>query len=192
MCGLVGFLGGLFGTDNDTVFLRQMSDALILRGPDDAGYWVDADQRVGLGHRRLAIVDLSPAGHQPMASGRGRFVIAFNGEIYNHLLLRAELDRSGLAPAWRGHADTETLLAGFDAWGIQATLERCIGMFAFAVWDKHTRTLTLGRDRLGEKPLYYGWQGQGPGAVFLFGSELKALKATRRLWRALTAMPCAC
>ena len=112
-----------------------------------------------------------------MASGRGRFVIAFNGEIYNHLLLRAELERSGLAPAWRGHADTETLLAGFDAWGIQATLERCIGMFAFAVWDKHTSTLTLGRDRLGEKPLYYGWQGQGPGAVFLFGSELKALKA---------------
>jgi len=154
------------------------------RGPDDAGTWADEQAGIALGHRRLSIVDLSPAGHQPMPSASGRYVIAFNGEIYNHLVLRKELEamdcRASLAmteAGWRGHSDTETLLAGFDAWGIQATVERCIGMFAFAVWDRQERTLTLGRDRLGEKPLYYGWQGQGQHAVFLFGSELKALKA---------------
>jgi len=130
-----------------------------------------------MGHRRLSIVDLSPAGHQPMVSANGRYVIAFNGEIYNHLLLRAEFGRSGIAPVWRGHSDTETLLAGFEAWGIRGTVERCVGMFAFAVWDRESRSLTLGRDRLGEKPLYYGWQGQGEQAAFLFGSELTALKA---------------
>ena len=138
---------------------------------------------MALGHRRLAIVDLSPAGAQPMVSVSTRYVMAFNGEIYNHLNLRVELGmdhrlhgnaRPGM---WRGHSDTETLLAGFDAWGIEATVKKCTGMFAFAVWDKHAQTLTLGRDRLGEKPLYYGWQGQGRQAVFLFGSELKALRA---------------
>jgi asparagine synthase (glutamine-hydrolysing) len=112
-----------------------------------------------------------------MQSANGVLVLAFNGEIYNHLAMRTELEKSGLAPAWRGHSDTETLLAGFSAWGVQATVERCIGMFAFALWDSNARTLTLGRDRLGEKPLYYGWQGQGAVTVFLFGSELKALKA---------------
>jgi len=158
-----------------------MSDTLVHRGPDDTGAWVDADAGITLGHRRLAILDLSPAGRQPMSSASGRYVIAFNGEIYNHLSLRLTLEKSGTPGAttssWRGHADTETLLAGFDAWGIRATVLRCIGMFAFAVWDKHERVLTLGRDRLGEKPLYYGWQGSGEGVCFLFGSELKALKA---------------
>ena len=154
--------------------VQEMAAAIAHRGPNDAGVWVDTDARIALGHRRLSIVDLSPAGHQPMLSGSGRYVIAFNGEIYNHLDCRASL---AMTTTWRGHSDTETLLAGFDAWGIQATVERCIGMFAFAVWDRQTRTLTLGRDRLGEKPLYYGWQGQGQHAVFLFGSELKALKA---------------
>jgi asparagine synthase (glutamine-hydrolysing) len=110
-----------------------------------------------------------------MLSRRGRYVIAFNGEIYNHLDCRAALAMTD--GGWRGHSDTETLLAGFETWGIQGTVERCIGMFAFAVWDKQTRTLTLGRDRLGEKPLYYGWQGHGQNATFLFGSELKALKS---------------
>lgn len=177
MCGFVGFLGGLAGHGQlgDEATLKRMADTIVNRGPDDAGYWSDVNQRVGFGHRRLSIVDLSSAGHQPMASSSGRYVIALNGEIYNHLDCRAALAMTGAE--WRGHSDTETLLAGFDAWGIQGTVERCIGMFAFAVWDKATHTLTLGRDRLGEKPLYYGWQGQGQHATFLFGSELKALKA---------------
>jgi asparagine synthase (glutamine-hydrolysing) len=179
MCGLAGFVGGVAGDNKfaDGAVLQSMVDTIHTRGPDAVGYWLDADRRIGLGHRRLSIVDLSPAGHQPMLSDSGRYVIAFNGEIYNHLDCRATLSATGATLAWRGHSDTETLLAGFEAWGIQATIERCIGMFAFAAWDKQTSTLTLGRDRLGEKPLYYGWQGTGQDAVFLFGSELKALKA---------------
>lgn len=179
MCGFVGFLGGFaaHGQLWDATRLQCMADLIAKRGPDDAGYWSDFEQRVGFGHRRLSIVDLSPAGHQPMVSECGRYVIAFNGEIYNHIGMRSVLEELGQAPLWRGHSDTETLLAGFSTWGIQATVERCIGMFAFAVWDRQACTLTLGRDRLGEKPLYYGWQGQGQHATFLFGSELKALKA---------------
>lgn len=185
MCGFVGFLGGAspYGRVGDEALLKSMADTIWYRGPDDAGYWCDGDRRVGLGHRRLSIVDLSSAGHQPMQSPSCRYVIAFNGEIYNHLELRSKLkgvntnQREDNVNGWRGHSDTETLLAGFDAWGIQGTVERAIGMFAFAVWDRQTSTMTLGRDRLGEKPLYYGWQGQGNDAVFLFGSELKALRA---------------
>jgi asparagine synthase (glutamine-hydrolysing) len=158
-----------------------MCDAIANRGPDEEGYWVDPESGIGFGHRRLSILDLSTAGHQPMVCHTGRYVIVFNGEIYNHLDLRAELAKAGacgtVVGGWNGHSDTETLLAGFAAWGIKATVERCIGMFAFAVWDRKERVLTLGRDRLGEKPLYYGWQGQGEKAYFLFGSELKALKA---------------
>lgn len=178
MCGLVGFLGGNAsnGQFGDDALLRRMADRIANRGPDSDGYWLDAPARIALGHRRLAIVDLSPAGAQPMASPSGRYVIAFNGEIYNHLLLRAELERSGFPAAWRGHSDTETLLAGFDHWGIEGTLQRAVGMFAIALWDQQQRLLTLARDRLGEKPLYYGWQGRGDDAVFLFGSELKALR----------------
>ena len=177
MCGLVGFLGGVAGADSDEILLRQMSDTLIHRGPDDGGVWFDRGQRIGLGHRRLSIVDLSPAGHQPMSSANGRFEIAFNGEVYNHLDLRASLEGLGLAPVWRGHSDTETLLAGIEVWGVEATLKKAIGMFAIALWDRQTNTLTLARDRVGEKPLYYGWQGSGADRIFLFGSELKALKA---------------
>jgi len=154
-----------------------MADAIVHRGPDDHGVWAEPRVGLGLAHRRLAIVDLSPAGHQPMPSASGRYVMVFNGEIYNHLDLREQLQVSGLAPAWRGHSDTETLLAAFDAWGIEATLQRSIGMFAIAVWDKTLEHLLLARDRMGEKPLYYGWQGQGADAVFVFGSELKALRA---------------
>jgi asparagine synthase (glutamine-hydrolysing) len=182
MCGLTGYLGGVWSAEGNAgqSVLRKMTDAIAHRGPDSDGFWLDADAGIALGHRRLAIVDLSPAGAQPMASGSsgsGRYVIAFNGEIYNHLVLRGLLQVAHSGEPWRGHSDTETLLAGFDAWGIQGTVERTVGMFAFAVWDKHTRMLTLGRDRLGEKPLYYGWQGSGNNAVFLFGSELKALRA---------------
>jgi asparagine synthase (glutamine-hydrolysing) len=178
MCGIVGFLGGICSVDqlSDISLLKGMADAIILRGPDAEGYWVDSVESIGLGHRRLSIVDLSSAGHQPMHSFNGRYVLVFNGEIYNHLDLRVSLAKSGASLVWRGHSDTETLLAGFETWGIAATIERCIGMFAFAVWDKHTSMLTLGRDRLGEKPLYYGWQGTGQNATFLFSSELKGLK----------------
>jgi asparagine synthase (glutamine-hydrolysing) len=179
MCGFVGFLGStpFQARGEHQALLKRMSDAIIHRGPDDAGAWSDGEHGIALGHRRLSIVDLSPAGHQPMASSGGWYVILFNGEIYNHALLRKELEAGAKAPSWRGHSDTETLLAGFDAWGVQGTIERAIGMFAFAVWDRQTKALTLGRDRLGEKPLYYGWQGRGKNAVFLFGSELKALRA---------------
>lgn len=178
MCGLVGFLGGLAQQEaqSNEGLLRQMADSIVHRGPDDAGYWFDLNQSIALGHRRLSIVDLSPAGHQPMHSKSERYVLVFNGEIYNHLALRIELEKGGDI-AWRGHSDTETLLAGFSTWGIQGTLERSIGMFAIAVWDRQTNRLTLARDRIGEKPLYYGWQGSGNSAVFLFGSELKALRA---------------
>lgn len=178
MCGLTGFWqpGGCAG-DEAAATARRMADTLVHRGPDDVGVWVDDAAGLALGHRRLAILDLSPAGHQPMVSATGRYVIAFNGEIYNHLELRAALEKvgaGGTAPlSWRGHADTETLLAAIEAWGVEETLQRCVGMFAFALWDRHARTLTLARDRMGEKPLYYGWQR----GVLLFGSELKALRA---------------
>lgn len=179
MCGFTGYLAanpGLTAPDAQHV-LQYMANAIEHRGPDSDGYWADPAAGIGLAHRRLAIVDLSPAGAQPMASVSGRYVLAFNGEIYNHLRLREALAHDDkVAAAWRGHSDTETLLEGFDAWGIEGTLQRAIGMFAVAVWDRAERVLTLARDRLGEKPLYYGWQGQGGGAVFLFGSELSALR----------------
>lgn len=179
MCGFTGYLAISNLTFESTAVptLRHMANAIGHRGPDSDGYWADPAAGIGLAHRRLAIVDLSPAGAQPMASGSGRYVIAFNGEIYNHLRLRQILENEGrVAAPWRGHSDTETLLAGFDAWGIVGTLQRAIGMFAIALWDRETRTLTLARDRLGEKPVYYGWQGQGTAAAFLFGSELSTLR----------------
>jgi asparagine synthase (glutamine-hydrolysing) len=170
MCGFSGFLSNHFPQHPDQL-LKNMGQAIVHRGPDDGGQWWDADCGIGLSHRRLSILDLSPAGHQPMLSACGRFVIAFNGEIYNHLELRSEIEKTA-DNQWRGHSDTETLLAAFAVWGIEATLKKCTGMFALACWDRQKRTLTLARDRLGEKPLYYGWQGNS----FLFGSELKALK----------------
>lgn len=177
MCGLAGFLAPGWANLGAADAVRRMADTLAHRGPDDAGVWTDDDAGVALAHRRLAILDLSPAGHQPMQCPAGRYILVFNGEIYNHVDLRAELEKLGLAPQWRGHSDTETLLAGFSVWGIRQTVERCVGMFAFAVWDRQLRQLTLARDRLGEKPLYYGWQGHGEQACLLFGSELKALRA---------------
>ncbi len=176
MCGIAGFLR-VTGCDGLEGTLSKMANAISHRGPDDSGIWADASFGIGLAHRRLSIVDLSPTGHQPMASPTGRYMVVFNGEIYNHLDLRAALIKRGsgntASHRWRGHSDTETLLAGFDTWGVIATIERSIGMFAIAVWDRENQTLTLVRDRIGEKPIYYGWQG----ASFLFGSELKALRA---------------
>lgn len=172
MCGFAGFFGTNPPGQPESV-LRAMADALRHRGPDDSGVWFDARAGIGFGHRRLAIVDLTPAGHQPMVSPCGRYVLAYNGEIYNHLDLRAELEAEGGTFAWRGHSDTETLLAALRHWGVEGALRRVNGMFAFALWDAGERTLVLARDRMGEKPLYYGRCGE----TFLFGSELKALRA---------------
>ena len=154
--------------------------AIQHRGPDDSGVWADDKAGIALAHRRLSVIDISPAGHQPMHSACGRYVLVFNGAIYNHFALRAELLKAGSEITWRGHSDTETLLAGFSAWGVKATLYRAVGMFAFALWDKGERCLTLGRDRFGEKPLYYGWAGSKSIKAFIFGSELKALRAYPR------------
>lgn len=173
MCGIAGFFerGGFRAEASAS--LRAMTSKIEHRGPDDEGQWVDAASGVALGHRRLAIIDLSPAGHQPMHAPSGRFVLIFNGEIYNHRQLRKRLEQEGRVPAWRGHSDTEVLLACFDQWGVARTLEEANGMFAIALWDRAERRLTLARDRAGEKPLYYGWQGNS----FLFASELKAITA---------------
>ncbi len=169
MCGFAGFVSA--GLVTSVAVLTQMGDAIAHRGPDDSGLWLHPHNGLGLVHRRLAILDLSAAGHQPMASESRRFTLVYNGEIYNHLQLRTELEQISEL-SWRGHSDTETLLAGFEHWGIAATLKRAVGMFAIAVWDEQQQQLVLARDRLGEKPLYYGFQQQH----FLFGSELKALR----------------
>ncbi len=171
MCGIAGFVSAGPLPPTAPSILHAMTDAIAHRGPDDEGAWFDELAGVALGHRRLSIIDLSSAGHQPMASASGRYITVYNGEIYNFRDLRAELETIGAAPSWRGHSDTEVMLAGIDHWGITGTLKRLNGMFAFAVWDRKTRTLTLARDRLGEKPLYYGKMGK----VLLFGSELMAL-----------------
>jgi len=173
MCGITGFWDTDQGTSTERMqaVVQQMSNTLLHRGPDDGGTWVDTEAGIALGHRRLAIVDLSPEGHQPMVSANARYTIAFNGEIYNFLELRRELEQLG--HRFRGHSDTEVMLASFSEWGLEQAVKRFNGMFAFALWDTQERVLHLGRDRLGEKPLYYGWMGK----TFLFGSELKALKS---------------
>ena len=147
-----------------------MGDSLIHRGPDDAGLWTDEGARLSFAHRRLSIIDLSTAGHQPMVSKCQRYVIVYNGEVYNFSELAADL--RALGTAFRGHSDTEVILEGCAVWGVEATVERLVGMFAFALWDRQTRTLSLVRDRLGIKPLYWGRFG----SLFLFASELKALR----------------
>jgi asparagine synthase (glutamine-hydrolysing) len=173
MCGFAGiFQYRNLSSSQIAEIAVNMGDAIRHRGPDDFGIWSDDNAQIALVHRRLSIVDLSAAGHQPMVSASGRYVIAFNGEIYNHLKIRKELEVSGFPAAWKGRSDTETLLASIEAWGLRETLVKASGMFAFALWDRRERELHLARDRIGEKPLYYGWQN----GVFLFGSELKALK----------------
>jgi asparagine synthase (glutamine-hydrolysing) len=179
MCGLAGFLEARPSSNADRLARRAqaMADCIVHRGPDGGGVWTDDAQGYGVGHRRLAIIDLSAAGHQPMHGVSGRYVLAYNGEIYNHEELRDQLNAAGWQHGWRGHSDTEVLLAGIETWGLTETLRRATGMFAIALWDRQDGTLRLARDRLGEKPLYYGWQGQGEDRAFLFGSELKALRA---------------
>ncbi|WP_313928565.1 asparagine synthase (glutamine-hydrolyzing) [Pseudoxanthomonas sp.] len=174
MCGIAGAIAP--NAHHDEQALHRLGNAMGLaiahRGPDDAGTWADAEAGVVLAHRRLAIVDLSPEGHQPMVSDDGRWVIAFNGEVYNHAALRRELAAQG--QRFRGHSDTEVLLAAIACWGVEAALARSNGMLALAAWDRRARTLWLARDRVGKKPLYYGWTSDG---TFLFGSELAALRA---------------
>lgn len=174
MCGIVGLLDAKAPASGSDLrpLLERMSVALIHRGPDDEGYWSDPGEGVGLAHRRLSILDLSPAGHQPMESPCGRLVLAFNGEIYNFETLRKEIEKSYVIEQWRGHSDTEVLLAAFGKWGVRGAIDRCVGVFAFCLWDREEKILTLGRDRLGEKPLYYGWIDQ----TFAFASDLAALR----------------
>lgn len=182
MCGITGFFDSSCRAGNNELksIATNMTNTLSHRGPDDAGVWVDAEVGLALGHRRLSIVDLSPAGHQPMPSASDRYLIVFNGEIYNHAELRKEIEaassrltHNSLPVNWRGHSDTEVILAAIEKWGLENTVKRFTGMFAFALWDRQSGILHLVRDRIGEKPLYYGWAGH----TFLFGSELKALKA---------------
>ena len=171
MCGITGLVQTSNFAHSWEQVLTSMSEQISYRGPDSNGIWYDAEAGIGLAHRRLAIIDLSPEGHQPMLSGSGRYVIAFNGEIYNYQTLMDEL--IALGHQFRGHSDTEVILAAIEQWGIKDAVSRFIGMFAMAIWDRQTKNLYLVRDRLGEKPLYYGKIGK----AFVFGSELKALKA---------------
>jgi asparagine synthase (glutamine-hydrolysing) len=172
MCGIAGFWDVIRKVSNENlpVIVQRMSDRLIHRGPVSGGIWVDAEVGIALGHRRLAIVDLSTFGHQPMVSADGRYVITFNGEIYNFLELRRQLE--SLGHSFQGDSDTEVMLSSLSQWGVVEAVKRFNGMFAFALWDREERVLHIGRDRLGEKPLYYGFLGQ----TFIFSSELKALK----------------
>ena len=172
MCGIAGWIDLKGRTDRSGLesVAARMADALSHRGPDDHGVWADPETGVALGHRRLSVLDLSPAGHQPMLSGNGQFAISYNGEIYNCEEIRQEIQKVNPGLRFRGHSDTEVMLAAFEQWGIEPSLQRMNGMFAFALWDRDQRTLILARDRFGEKPLYYGTAG----SAFLFASELKA------------------
>lgn len=174
MCGIVGIIDPslCIGPERRVVAVRRMMDSIRYRGPDDEGVWNDDGPGVTLGHRRLSILDLSPQGHQPMISHSGRLALVYNGEIYNFAEIRAELDREH-AVSWRGHSDTEIILEAMERWGVENALKRFNGMFALAVWDREKRSLMLARDRLGKKPLYYGWIS----GCLAFGSEVRAVKA---------------
>lgn len=173
MCGISGFFQP-FGEPAGSIeaVIRDMADALAHRGPDSSDVWIKNSHGLALGHRRLAIIDTSDAGAQPMRSPSGRYVIVFNGEIYNHRKLREAITAELGNQNWRGSSDTETLLAAIELWGLKEALKRCVGMFALALWDEVQGELSLARDRLGEKPLYYGINN----GVFYFASELKSLK----------------
>lgn len=169
MCGIAGILG--YGISNMQSMLTLMADSLEHRGPNAFGLWSDTQTGIGMAHRRLSILDLSPQGGQPMVSDSGRYVLTYNGELYNHNEVRAQLEISRKLP-WRGHSDTEVLLSAIEQWGVKTTLEQSNGMFAFAVWDRQEHQLILARDRMGEKPLYIG----RVGGALVFASELKALR----------------
>ena len=177
MCGVVGLLNAK-STDLPHQISR-MVQAIRYRGPDDHGVWCDAAVGLGLGHARLSILDLSPEGHQPMVSASGRYVLSYNGEVYNFAELRCRLDATGAT--FRGHSDTEVMLAAFEAWGVEKAVCQFVGMFAFALWDRETGVLHLGRDRLGIKPLYYGWTD----TTFVFGSELKVFEQVPEFKRSI-------
>jgi len=173
MCGLIGFAQqDSFCAETAGFIATKMAATIIHRGPNDFGVCLDADAGILLAHRRLSILDVSDAGHQPMLSASGRYAIVFNGEIYNHLELRNILEKFGGASQWRGHSDTETILSCFEKFGVERTIQKAVGAFAIGVWDRTEKSLILARDRLGEKPLYYGWNG----GMFFFASELKALR----------------
>lgn len=175
MCGIAGVLDPTGALSSEALhhMARAMGEALAHRGPDDHGTWADGRAGIALAHRRLSVIDLSAEGHQPMLSASGRYAITYNGEIYNYVAIRRELEAIGAAPAWRGHSDTEAMLAAFERWGVADALQRFNGMFAYALWDRQDRVLHLARDRMGEKPLYYCvMRGR-----FAFGSELAALRA---------------
>jgi asparagine synthase (glutamine-hydrolysing) len=188
MCGICGFIDPNLGESASKSQLLKMLEPILHRGPDGMGIWTDSEYGIGLGHRRLSIVDITPTGHQPMISACGRFILVFNGEIYNHKELRLKISKCSCdmqkrsinsvssSPTWHGDSDTETLLNCLSIWGVQKTLDSVVGMFAFALWDRQEKSLTLARDRVGEKPLYYGFQD----GTFLFGSELQSLKSTDR------------
>lgn len=178
MCGITGFFCPAgFDAGKAARIVSDMTQRIQKRGPDAQSHWCEAETGVALGHARLSVIETSESGAQPMNSASGRFFVVFNGEIYNHMGLREELAARNGPSSYRGHSDTESLLAGFEVWGVEETLKRVIGMFAFVLWDRQERQLHLGRDRFGEKPLYYGWQGGDGTASLLFGSELKSLHA---------------
>ena len=170
MCGITGFISERKEIRSHRTSLEAMVAAMLHRGPDSSGEWVSPESNVWLGHARLAIQDISPAGHQPMVSPSRNLVLTYNGEIYNHRAIRTELDSEN-PHQWRGTSDTETLLFAIERWGLNRTLLKMRGMFAFALYDQSNKTLTMVRDRFGEKPLYYGFQGKD----FLFASDLAAL-----------------
>jgi asparagine synthase (glutamine-hydrolysing) len=174
MCGINGFYSKSHSIHTNVI--EKMNLAISHRGPDNSGTWTDKNSGIFLGHQRLSIIDLSISGNQPMRSRSNRYILTYNGEIYNHIEIRKELEECKFDIKWRGTSDTETLLEAINFWGIEKTLQKIDGMFAFGLWDQKNRSLTLVRDRVGEKPLYYGYQGEGDKKTFLFGSELKALK----------------
>jgi asparagine synthase (glutamine-hydrolysing) len=178
MCGIAGLW--YFDGSSSLSDIHLMTGALVHRGPDDHGTWTDDDNNIAMGHRRLSILDLSPTGHQPMVSKSGRYIAVFNGEIYNFNNLKKLLNHPNTQ--WVGHSDTEIMLACFDELGLEATFKQMIGMFAVSVWDTQNKSLTLARDRVGEKPLYYGWQGR----KFFFASELKSIKSNPHFNRSIS------
>lgn len=168
MCGIAGILASELPRENKNNSLKQMLLAINHRGPDDTGIWQDENYNVALGHVRLSILDFTTNGHQPMISHSNRYVLTYNGEIYNFREIKQELDKSGKGFAWKSESDTEVILAAIEAWGLDQALAVMTGMFAFVLWDNETRKLILCRDRMGEKPLYYGVIGN----TFYFSSEM--------------------